>query len=71
MWSTYMCCYLISSSIEEANVTNTIAPRRRDVMQGISEDPSLAGGRRVIAFDRPPFGLTERPLQWDTSAWDP
>jgi hypothetical protein len=21
-------------------------------------------GCRVIAFDRPPFGLTERPLQW-------
>lgn len=23
-----------------------------------------AGGCRVIAFDRPPFGLTERPLSW-------
>ena len=40
-------------------------------MQGISGEPSLRGGRRVIAFDRPPFGLTERPLQWDSSAWDP
>lgn len=44
---------------------------RRDVMQGISEDASLPSGRRVIAFDRPPFGLTERPLQWDTSDWNP
>lgn len=22
-------------------------------------------GCRVIAFDRPPFGLSERPLQWE------
>lgn len=43
----------------------------RDVMSGISEDASLPSGRRVIAFDRPPFGLTERPLQWDTSDWNP
>lgn len=25
----------------------------------------LAEGRRVIAFDRPAFGLTERPLEWE------
>lgn len=24
----------------------------------------VASGCRVIAFDRPPFGLTERPLTW-------
>lgn len=34
-------------------------------MDGVSQDSSLPAGRRVIAFDRPPFGLTERPLQWD------
>lgn len=25
---------------------------------------SLAPHRRVISFDRPPFGLAERPLSW-------
>lgn len=25
----------------------------------------LADGRTVVAFDRPAFGLTERPLEWD------
>jgi len=25
----------------------------------------LAKGRRVVAFDRPAFGLTERPINWD------
>jgi pimeloyl-ACP methyl ester carboxylesterase len=26
---------------------------------------SLAQGRRVVAFDRPAFGLTERPMEWE------
>jgi pimeloyl-ACP methyl ester carboxylesterase len=26
---------------------------------------ALAQGRRVVAFDRPAFGLTERPMEWD------
>lgn len=34
-------------------------------MDGVSENTTLPLGRRVIAFDRPPFGLSERPLQWD------
>ena len=40
-------------------------------MDAISADPSLPGGRQVIAFDRPPFGLTQRPLHWDSATWDP
>lgn len=27
----------------------------------------LAQGRRVVAFDRPAFGLTERPMEWEGS----
>jgi pimeloyl-ACP methyl ester carboxylesterase len=26
---------------------------------------ALAQGRRVVAFDRPAFGLTERPMEWE------
>ena len=31
-------------------------------MQQISDSDA---GRMVVAFDRPPFGLTERPLSWE------
>ena len=31
--------------------------------------PLAQSGNRVIAFDRPAFGLTERPVTWDRSAW--
>ena len=37
---------------------------RRKVMQPLSGADAFKQGCRVIAFDRPPFGLTERPLQW-------
>ena len=36
-------------------------------MQPLSE-ATVSGafpGCRVVAFDRPPFGLSERPLQWE------
>jgi len=33
-------------------------------MAPLSEAERFPEGCRVIAFDRPPFGLTERPLQW-------
>lgn len=33
-------------------------------MAPLSEAERFPQGCRVIAFDRPPFGLTERPLQW-------
>ena len=29
-----------------------------------------AAGARVIAFDRPPFGLTQRPLAWEGAEED-
>lgn len=40
--------------------------RRRTVMQPLSEATisDAFPGCRVVAFDRPPFGLSERPLQW-------
>lgn len=34
-------------------------------MQPLSEVKMSASGCRVIAFDRPPFGLTERPMSWE------
>ena len=34
-------------------------------MEPLSRACASAGGCRVIAFDRPPFGLTERPLSWE------
>lgn len=37
---------------------------RRKVMQPLSGADAFKQGCRVIAFDRPPFGLTERPLHW-------
>ena len=43
---------------------------RRQSMEPISR----AGGPkgcRVIAVDRPPFGLSQRPLQWDTTKSNP
>lgn len=36
----------------------------REVMQPLADS-----GHRVVAFDRPAFGLTERPMRWDASAW--
>lgn len=36
---------------------------RRDVLQPLSEQGG-SEGCRVIAFDRPPYGLSERPLSW-------
>ncbi len=36
---------------------------RRDVLQPLSEQGG-SKGCRVIAFDRPPYGLSERPLTW-------
>ena len=36
---------------------------RRDVLQPLSEQGGQEGCR-VIAFDRPPYGLSERPLSW-------
>ncbi len=32
-------------------------------------DPLAQMGHRVIAFDRPAFGLTERPVEWDPADW--
>ena len=37
-------------------------------MQPLSE---AAGGCRVIAFDRPPFGLSQRPLTWQGEESNP
>ena len=37
---------------------------RRKILGPLSEADRFPQGCRVIAFDRPPFGLTERPLQW-------
>lgn len=37
-------------------------------MEGISDSEPGQPGRTVIAFDRPPFGLTERPLTWEGGA---
>ncbi len=36
----------------------------REVME-----PLAQMGHRVIAFDRPAFGLTERPVTWEADAW--
>ncbi|MBP7963673.1 MAG: alpha/beta hydrolase [Caldilineaceae bacterium] len=32
-------------------------------------DPLAQMGHRVIAFDRPAFGLTERPVEWNPADW--
>ncbi len=32
-------------------------------------DPLAQIGHRVIAFDRPAFGLTERPVEWNPADW--
>jgi pimeloyl-ACP methyl ester carboxylesterase len=38
---------------------------RRFVMRDVAEAVAAQlGGCRVIAFDRPPFGLSQRPLEW-------
>lgn len=37
----------------------------------IAAEGGAKGGCRVIAFDRPPFGLSERPLSWATEAQNP
>ena len=36
---------------------------RRDVIQPLSQQGG-SEGCRVIAFDRPPYGLSERPMTW-------
>lgn len=36
---------------------------RRDVIQPLSQQAG-SEGCRVIAFDRPPYGLSERPMTW-------
>lgn len=36
---------------------------RRDVIRPLSEQGG-SDGCRVIAFDRPPYGLSERPMTW-------
>ena len=41
-----------------------LLPYRRKILGPLSEADRFPQGCRVIAFDRPPFGLTERPLQW-------
>lgn len=33
-------------------------------MEDLSEAGTGPEGCRVIAFDRPPFGLSQRPLTW-------
>ena len=45
----------------------TVAPvlHRRHLMEPLAGASCFPGGCRMIAFDRPPFGLTERPLQWE------
>lgn len=45
--------------------------RRRLLMDKMAKDVSPSTGCRVIAYDRPPFGLSERPLQWDEDSIDP
>ena len=40
-----------------------LATCRRDVMEPLSQ--AGEGGCRVIAFDRPPYGLSQRPLSWE------
>ena len=40
---------------------------RQGVMPALAE---AAAGARVIAFDRPPFGLTQRPLVWEGAEED-
>lgn len=40
----------------------------RDVMQPLSDSGHGEKKRTVIAFDRPPFGLTQRPLTWEGGA---
>lgn len=40
-------------------------------MDKMANSVSPSTGCRVIAFDRPPFGLSERPLQWDEDTIDP
>lgn len=37
----------------------------RDVMEPLSHVQAGEGGCRVIAFDRPPYGLSQRPLTWE------
>ncbi|MEW5298829.1 MAG: hypothetical protein WDW36_001908 [Sanguina aurantia] len=43
----------------------------RLLMDKMAKDVSPSTGCRVIAYDRPPFGLSERPLQWDEDSIDP
>ena len=33
-------------------------------MEPLSQVQAGEGGCRVIAFDRPPYGLSQRPLSW-------
>lgn len=37
-------------------------------MQPLSDGGPNETRRTVIAFDRPPFGLTQRPLTWEGGA---
>lgn len=44
----------------------------RKVMQQLaSEVSAVHGSCRVVAFDRPPFGLSERPLEWPSEEQNP
>ena len=39
---------------------------RRALMEPLSKLPVTPQGCRVIAFDRPPYGLSERPMSWSS-----
>lgn len=56
-WGLLCCTFSATAEVCVADMR----VRRRTVMDPVSR---AASGCRVIAFDRPPFGLTERPLTW-------
>ncbi len=51
-------------------LTTFVSFGREEVMEDASQAGIAPGGCRVIAFDRPPFGLSQRPLRWQGDGED-
>lgn len=49
--------------VTQLRSSNWLHGCRRDVIQPLSQHGGIEGCR-VIAFDRPPYGLSERPMTW-------
>jgi hypothetical protein len=64
---------LAGARCESENDGRTVhVPRRRLLMDDLAAYVSPnTGGCRVVAYDRPPYGLSQRPLSWQREEDNP